>query len=102
MTILRRAAGPFDAAETSSRTPSRPGWTFDRLCRRLSDRILAALDSVTKRDGEDYESFVRRAAADLIGRGVKLADLSDNCDLSRIAAHNGITSGPKNIAGRSI
>jgi (p)ppGpp synthase/HD superfamily hydrolase len=64
-----------------------PGWTFDRLkAEGFSDRILAALDSVTKRDGEDYESFVRRAAADPIGRGVKLADLSDNCDLSRIAS----------------
>jgi (p)ppGpp synthase/HD superfamily hydrolase len=64
-----------------------PGWTFDRLrTEGFSDRILAALDSVTKRDGEDYESFVRRAAADPIGRSVKLADLTDNRDLSRIAA----------------
>jgi len=64
-----------------------PGWSFDRLkAEGFSDRILTALDSVTKRDGEDYESFVRRAAADPIGRSVKLADLSDNCDLSRIAA----------------
>lgn len=64
-----------------------PGWSFDRLkAEGFSDRILAALDSVTKRDGEDYKSFVRRAAADPIGRAVKLADLSDNCDLSRIAA----------------
>jgi (p)ppGpp synthase/HD superfamily hydrolase len=64
-----------------------PGWTFDRLkAEGFSDDILAALDSVTKRDGEDYESFVRRAAANPIGRSVKLADLSDNCDLSRIAA----------------
>jgi (p)ppGpp synthase/HD superfamily hydrolase len=64
-----------------------PGWSFDRLkTEGFSDRILAALDSVTKREGEDYESFVRRAAADPIGRSVKLADLSDNCDLSRIAA----------------
>ncbi len=64
-----------------------PGWSFDRLkAEGFSDRILAALDSVTKRDGEDYESFVRRAVADPIGRSVKLADLSDNCDLSRIAA----------------
>jgi (p)ppGpp synthase/HD superfamily hydrolase len=64
-----------------------PGWTFDRLkAEGFSDGILAALDSVTKRDGEDYESFVRRAAGNPIGRSVKLADLSDNCDLSRIAS----------------
>ena len=35
--------------------------------------------------GEDYEDFARSAAANPIGRNVKLADLADNCDLSRIA-----------------
>jgi hypothetical protein len=48
--------------------------------------VLAALDSVTKRAGEDYEAFVERAAANPIGRRVKLADLRDNCDLGRISA----------------
>jgi hypothetical protein len=64
-----------------------PGWTFDRLRREgFSPRIIDALQSVTKRDGEGYEDFVRRAAANPIGRCVKLADLHDNSDLSRIAA----------------
>jgi hypothetical protein len=40
---------------------------------------------VTKRDEEDYEAFVRRAATNAIGRRVKLADLHDNSDLSRVA-----------------
>ena len=63
-----------------------PGWTFDRLRDEgFSDEIIAALDAVTKREGEEYEDFVRRAAANPIGRNVKLADLADNCDLSRIA-----------------
>jgi (p)ppGpp synthase/HD superfamily hydrolase len=63
-----------------------PGWTMDRLRGEgFAERILDALASVTKRDGEDYETFVRRAAANPIGRTVKLADLHDNCDLSRIA-----------------
>ena len=63
-----------------------PGWTLDRLRREgFSDLIIDALQSVTKRDGEDYEDFVRRAAANPIGRRVKLADLHDNSDLSRIA-----------------
>jgi (p)ppGpp synthase/HD superfamily hydrolase len=64
-----------------------PGWTFDRLrSEGFSDRIIDALDSVTKRDGEEYEDFVRRAVANPIGGRVKLADLLDNIDLSRIAA----------------
>jgi (p)ppGpp synthase/HD superfamily hydrolase len=64
-----------------------PGWTFDRLRGEgFADHIIVALRSVTKRDGEEYEAFARRAAADPIGRRVKLADLHDNCDLTRIAA----------------
>ena len=63
-----------------------PGWTFDRLrAEGFSEHIIQALQSVTKRDGEDYEAFVRRAATNAIGRRVKLADLHDNSDLSRIA-----------------
>ena len=63
-----------------------PGWTLDRLrSEGFPARIIEALQSVTKRDGEEYEDFVRRAAANPIGRSVKLADLSDNSNLSRIA-----------------
>jgi (p)ppGpp synthase/HD superfamily hydrolase len=63
-------------------------WTLDRLRGEgFPDHIIEAVQSVTKRDSEekDYETFVRRAAANPIGRRVKLADLHDNCDLSRIA-----------------
>ncbi len=64
-----------------------PGWDFARLRGEgFSERVVRALDAVTKRNGESYEDFVRRAAADPVGRAVKLADLHDNCDLSRIAA----------------
>jgi (p)ppGpp synthase/HD superfamily hydrolase len=62
-----------------------PQWTFDRLRGEgFSESIIVALQSVTKREGEDYEAFVRRAAANPIGRAVKLADLNDNADLSRL------------------
>ena len=62
-----------------------PGWTFERLRGEgFSEEIIAALDSVTKREGEAYEEFALRAAANPIGRRVKLADLRDNSDLSRI------------------
>ena len=51
----------------------------------FSETILEAIDSVTKRPEESYEAFVLRAASNSIGRRVKLADLEDNSDLSRIA-----------------
>lgn len=61
-------------------------WSFERLRGEgFSEEILAALNAVTKREGESYEDFVRRAAANPVGLRVKLADLNDNCDLSRIA-----------------
>jgi predicted DNA-binding protein with PD1-like motif len=51
--------------------------------------VLAGVDAVTRRKGakegkEDYFDFVRRAAADPLGRQVKRADLLDNLDESRI------------------
>lgn len=62
------------------------GWTLDRVrSEGFSEEVIAALDSVTKRDGEDYFSFVRRAAANPTGRKIKLADLRDNSDLARIS-----------------
>lgn len=62
-------------------------WSFDRLTGEgFSDTIIAALKSVTKIEGESYEDFVKRAAANPIGRRVKLSDLTDNSDLSRIAS----------------
>ncbi len=64
-----------------------PGWDFDRLhAEGFSEAVLTALDSVTKRAGESYEDFVRRACGNPLGREVKMGDLEDNMDLSRIAA----------------
>src|SRR5690242_15994599 len=63
-----------------------PGWTFERLgAEGFSNQIITALDSVTKRPGENYEAFIRRTAANPIGRRVKLADLADNSDIRRIS-----------------
>ena len=64
------------------------GWSFDRLRGEgFSETVIEALESVTKRpDGaEEDPAFIARAAVNPIGRAVKLADLYDNCDLSRIA-----------------
>jgi len=52
----------------------------------FGDTVVDAIGSVTRRDGETYDEFVMRAASNPIGHAVKLADLEDNCDLTRIAA----------------
>lgn len=62
-------------------------WTPEALrAEGFSREVVDAVVSVTRTEGESYEDFVARAATNSIGRRVKLADLRDNCDLSRIAA----------------
>ncbi len=61
-------------------------WSLERLrSEGFSEEVLAALASVTRQKGEEYDDFVLRAAANPIGRAVKLADMRDNADLGRIA-----------------
>ncbi|MDO1583529.1 metal-dependent phosphohydrolase [Rhizobium oryzicola] len=61
-----------------------PGWTPERLAREgFAADILAAIDAMTKRAGEDYFDFVRRAIANPLARPVKRADLLDNLDQMR-------------------
>jgi (p)ppGpp synthase/HD superfamily hydrolase len=48
------------------------------------EAAIEGVAAVTRRDGESYEDFVLRAKAHPVGRRVKLADLADNSDLSRL------------------
>ena len=43
-----------------------------------SQRIVDAVDAMTRRDGEDYFDFAIRAASNELARPVKVADLRDN------------------------
>ncbi|KIP91853.1 HD domain-containing protein [Pseudomonas fluorescens] len=52
----------------------------------FSEEVLAAIAAVSKVPGESYDDFVDRAAQNPIGRVVKLADLEENSDISRIAS----------------
>lgn len=70
--------GPFSIAFTD--------WKPDALrTEGASDEIIAALDTVTRRHDETYSEFIKRAARNEIGCAVKVTDLYDNLDLSRIA-----------------
>lgn len=62
-----------------------PAFPIDRLAvARFSPDVLAALDALTRREGESYGDFIERAGANPLARRVKLADLADNSDLSRL------------------
>jgi len=48
--------------------------------------VVQAVEACTRREGETYMSLVARAAADPLGRLVKLADNYDNSDEDRLKA----------------
>lgn len=62
-------------------------YTLERL-RELGypDEVLGALDCLTKREGESYETFIERVRPHPLARRVKLADLEDNMDVRRLLA----------------
>lgn len=62
-----------------------PGWTLARLAEEgFPFGIVAGVDSVTRRKDEPYDVFIARAGDHLLGRQVKVADLIDNLDVSRL------------------
>lgn len=62
------------------------GITFEQLrAEGFSDEVVAGVEALTRLEGESYEAFIERAGRSPLGRRVKLADLEDNSDLSRIA-----------------
>jgi len=63
-----------------------PGWTLARLAAEgMPPEVVAAVDALTKREGEDGEAYLARVLANPIAVRVKLADLRDNMDMTRIA-----------------
>lgn len=59
--------------------------TFEDLkSQGFSDEIVTPLDCLTKREGESYDDFISRILLNETACRVKLADLIDNMDLTRI------------------
>jgi guanosine-3',5'-bis(diphosphate) 3'-pyrophosphohydrolase len=58
----------------------------DLLAEGFAPEVVSAVRALTKHAGEDRLDAARRAAADPVARVVKLADVTDNMDLSRIPA----------------
>ena len=61
-------------------------WTFEALREEeFTETIIEALKTVTKHsDDEDYDEFIQRSLKNKIGRKVKIADLRENLDVTRI------------------
>lgn len=50
----------------------------------FSVRIIAAIEMLTRNNDETYAEFITRCATDELAKKVKLADIADNKDLTRI------------------
>jgi (p)ppGpp synthase/HD superfamily hydrolase len=59
--------------------------TPDLLAARITQEVVRAVDSVTKRQGESVEDYCARVRSDPIGLLVKHADLADNTSPERTA-----------------
>ena len=61
-------------------------WTFEALREEgFKETIIEALKTVTKHsEDEDYDEFIQRSLKNEIGRKVKIADLRENLDVTRI------------------
>ena len=60
------------------------GWTRAKLEELgFGPKIASAVQAMSRRDGEEYFSFIRRAASNPLALPVKRADLQDNVWQSR-------------------
>ena len=65
-------------------------WTFEMLEKKgFSDEVIAVLRCVTKKSAkEDYDVFINRIAQNPIAVEVKINDLLDNMDITRLKELN--------------
>ncbi|MFS0781499.1 GTP pyrophosphokinase [Bacillus sp. 1P06AnD] len=61
------------------------GWSLNDLSEvGFSASVIRSVDCLTKREGEDYQTYLSRVKSDPLAVQVKRADLMDNSNLSRI------------------
>lgn len=58
--------------------------TVEQIREQWGDEIASAVDCLTKREGETYTGFIIRCGQNDLARVVKMRDLEDNMDLSRL------------------
>ena len=50
----------------------------------FSEEVVSAVECLTKQDGENYDSYIERISFNSLAVKIKLADLEDNSDLTRL------------------
>ena len=76
--VLQQIAILHDVVEDSA-------WTCKQLrAQNFSVEVIEAIDALTRRQGEPYDSLIERAALNPLALQVKLVDLEDNMDIRRM------------------
>ena len=60
----------------------------DLLRKGIPENIVNAVDAITKREGEEYDDYLKRVAENELALNVKLADMTHNMDMKRIPNPN--------------
>ncbi|MEK4427722.1 HD domain-containing protein [Paenibacillus sp. FSL M7-0802] len=58
--------------------------TEEKLSEDFTSQIIDAVIALTRQENESYMDFIRRCKQNELARKVKIADIEDNMDLSRI------------------
>ena len=58
--------------------------TLGEIEARFGPETRAAVDAISRRDGEDWDDYIERVKAEPMARQVKISDLIDNSNLSRL------------------
>lgn len=59
--------------------------TKEQLKMRFGDEVADIVDLLTRKDGERYTAYIQRLSHNPIAREVKIADLIDNSNLTRLS-----------------
>ena len=60
-------------------------WTLQRLLDEgFPQEVVDGVDAITKRAGEHNDDYIRRVYDNSLARSVKLADIEDNLDMTRM------------------
>ena len=65
-------------------------WTLEQLkSEGFNGDVIEAVNLLTRDDNDSYDEFVQKIASSPISKAVKIADITDNLDLSRISRMTG-------------
>ena len=89
VTHPERVAGRLSAPEEQvvawlHDTVEDTGLTLREIENAFGPETAAAVDAVSRRPGEEWEDYLRRVKQNEVARKVKISDLIDNSNLSRL------------------